>query len=81
MFKLLSTLTSRFPFLQSINLSENEAANEELLLDSSADILVGTPGKILEITKKKSGLLKKIKFVVLDEADLLFSYGYKDELV
>ncbi|CAD5228908.1 unnamed protein product [Bursaphelenchus okinawaensis] len=81
LFKLNTSLTLRFPFLQAVNLSENESAGEDVLLQSNVDFLFGTPGRILELIKKKEDLLKKINTVVLDEADLLFSYGYKEELV
>ncbi|CAD5235054.1 unnamed protein product [Bursaphelenchus xylophilus] len=81
LYKLHATLTSRFPFLESVNLSENESAGEDVLLQANVDFLFGTPGRILDVLKKKADLLKKVRTVVLDEADLLFSYGYKEELV
>ena len=39
--------------------------------------------RLLQVLKKDSrdgGILQNIRHVVLDEADLLFSYGYRDEI-
>lgn len=79
-YTLLSQLTTRFAFLQLMNLSEKESANMERVLTTAVDVIVTTPGRIVEALNEKEALLKGIKFVVLDEADLLFSYGYKEEL-
>jgi ATP-dependent RNA helicase DDX56/DBP9 len=80
-FQLLSQMATRFVFLQLVNLAEKEAANMERVLSTTVDVIVTTPGKIVEVLKQKPDLLQRIKYMVLDEADLLFSYGYKDELL
>lgn len=51
------------------------------VLTTAVDVIVTTPGRIVEAFGQKKDLLKRIKFIVLDEADLLFSYGYKEELM
>jgi superfamily II DNA/RNA helicase len=80
-FNLLTRLAARFAFLQLVNLAEKEAANMERVLTTYVDLIVSTPGRIVEALGQKEDLLQRIKFVVLDEADLLFSYGYKEELM
>lgn len=80
-YNLLVQLAARFAFLQLVNLAEKEAANMERVLTTVVDVIVATPGRIVEALQRKSDLLKRIKFIVLDEADLLFSYGYKEELM
>ncbi|KAI6190767.1 RNA helicase [Aphelenchoides bicaudatus] len=80
-FKSLTQLAARFAFLQLVNLAEKEAANMDHVLTTPVDLIVSTPGRIIEALDQKSDLLKGIKFVVLDEADLLFSFGYKEDLV
>ncbi|KAI6211279.1 Cell division protein kinase 7 [Aphelenchoides besseyi] len=80
-FNVLSQLIARFPFLQALNLSEQEKATEELAMESTMDILIATPARLIEVLKKKSKLLKNVKYVVLDEADLFVSYGYRDDLI
>ena len=46
----------------------------------SADIVVGTPGRILDHIERKTIILSKIKFLVLDEADKMFEMGFVDSV-
>ena len=43
-------------------------------------IVVGTPGRTLDMIKRKRLKLKNIECLVLDEADEMFNMGFKDEL-
>jgi ATP-dependent RNA helicase DeaD len=43
-------------------------------------IIVGTPGRVADLIKRKILKLNKIKYLVLDEADEMLSMGFKDEL-
>ncbi len=45
-------------------------------LQDGADILIGTPGRIIDYFKQKVFSLKKIQVVVLDEADRMFDLGF-----
>jgi len=53
------------------------AVKEESTLSSkvTSQIVVGTPGKILDLMKQKSLDLSKVKVFVLDEADVLIDKG------
>lgn len=53
----------------------------ERVLTTSVDLIISTPGRIIEALDQKADLLKNVKSVVLDEADLLLSYGYREELM
>ena len=44
------------------------------------NIIVGTPGRVLDLIKRKNIDLSKIKTVVLDEADEMLNMGFKDEI-
>jgi len=46
-----------------------------------ADIVVGTPGRILDHLRNDSLNLDKIKFLVLDEADRMLDMGFIDDVV
>ncbi len=46
----------------------------------SADIVVGTPGRILDHIKRKTIFLNSIKFLVLDEADKMFEMGFVEDV-
>ncbi len=47
----------------------------------TADIVVGTPGRILDHLRNASIDLKKLKFLVLDEADRMLDMGFIDDVV
>ena len=44
------------------------------------NIVVGTPGRILELLQKKALPLKSIRVLVLDEADRMLDMGFADDL-
>ncbi len=45
-----------------------------------ADILIGTPGRLIDYLKQKVYSLKKTEFLVIDEADRLFDMGFISDL-
>ena len=45
-----------------------------------ADILVGTPGRILDHLNRRTLRLDKIKFLVLDEVDRMFDMGFRKDV-
>ena len=47
---------------------------------SGANIVVGTPGRVLDLIRRKVLKLQTIRFVVLDEADEMLDLGFKDDL-
>ena len=44
------------------------------------NVLVATPGRLLELIEKKAVSLKNVKTLVLDEADKMLNLGFKDEM-
>ncbi len=49
-------------------------------IKDKTDIVVGTPGRLLDLIKRKVLLLGKINFFVLDEADEMLDMGFHDDL-
>jgi len=47
---------------------------------SSTDILVGTPGRILDHLNRRTLRLDKVKFLVLDEVDRMFDMGFSRDV-
>jgi len=45
-----------------------------------ADVLIGTPGRLIDYLKQKVYSLKKTQFLVIDEADRLFDMGFISDL-
>ena len=44
------------------------------------NVLVATPGRLLELIEKKAVSLSKVRTLVLDEADKMLNLGFKDEM-
>ena len=49
-------------------------------LEKGATIVVGTPGRTLDLIKRKKLKIGKIRWLVLDEADEMLSMGFKEDL-
>jgi ATP-dependent RNA helicase DeaD len=49
-------------------------------LKQGSQIVVGTPGRVIDLIKRKVLKLHTIKYVVLDEADEMLNMGFKEDL-
>jgi len=49
-------------------------------IQNGVDILIGTPGRLIDYLKQKVYSLKYIEVVVLDEADRMFDLGFIDDI-
>jgi ATP-dependent RNA helicase RhlE len=51
-----------------------------MALRGGADLLVATPGRLLDLTARNAARLSSLEILVLDEADRLLSQGFEKEL-
>ncbi len=49
-------------------------------LKSGVSIVVGTPGRTLDLIRRKRLKISEIRYLVLDEADEMLTMGFKDDL-
>lgn len=49
-------------------------------LKEGVDVVVGTPGRLLDLVRRGSLVLDQIRLLVLDEADEMLSMGFQEEL-
>jgi ATP-dependent RNA helicase DeaD len=49
-------------------------------LRNGANVVVGTPGRILDLIERRELNLNNLKFVVLDEADVMLDMGFTDDV-
>jgi len=50
------------------------------LLQKGVDVLIGTPGRLIDYLKQHIYSLKKTRYLVIDEADRMFDMGFIDDL-
>jgi superfamily II DNA/RNA helicase len=51
-----------------------------LSLRGGADVLVATPGRLIDLASKNAARLGALRFLVLDEADKMLDLGFSEEL-
>jgi ATP-dependent RNA helicase RhlB len=55
-------------------------AGQEALLKKGVNIIIGTPGRLLDLSEKGHLKLKEVGFLVIDEADRLFDMGFLPDI-
>ncbi|WP_109829938.1 DEAD/DEAH box helicase [Reichenbachiella versicolor] len=54
--------------------------NQMKALKKTTQIVVATPGRLLDLIKRKAIKLGNVRFVVLDEADEMLNMGFKEDI-
>ncbi|MCF7849910.1 MAG: DEAD/DEAH box helicase [Kiritimatiellales bacterium] len=54
--------------------------NQIRQLKSGAQIIVATPGRLLDLIERRAAKLEQVSTIVLDEADEMLNMGFKEEL-
>jgi len=54
--------------------------NSQMRKLQNTNIVVATPGRLLDLVSKNALSLSRVSFLVLDEADQVLSFGFKKEL-
>ncbi|CAI5737793.1 unnamed protein product [Peronospora destructor] len=49
-------------------------------LNKGVEVVVATPGRLIEMIRKKTAPMNRVTFVVLDEADRMFEMGFEPQL-
>ncbi len=78
-FKTFSSNFSKKPRVTSV-IGGEEIGTQLHNLQKGCDILVATPGRLLDILRKKQISLSSLEFFVLDEADKMLDLGFANEL-
>jgi len=55
-------------------------SNQIKALRKPVQIVVATPGRLLDLIKRQAISLKKVRYVVLDEADEMLNMGFKEDI-
>lgn len=57
-----------------------DVGKQMIALKNKPQIVVGTPGRVLDLINRKALKVNNIRWLVLDEADEMLNMGFKDEL-
>ncbi len=77
----IKDFTKYLPQLKSVPVYGGASIEKQVKgLRAGAHIIVGTPGRVCDMIRRKKLNLTEVKYVVLDEADEMLSMGFKDEL-
>ncbi len=73
--------SSKMPGIRTITVYGGASIEPQITaLRKGAQIVVGTPGRVLDLVKRKKLILNNVKWLVLDEADEMLNMGFKDDL-
>uniref|UniRef100_A0ABI7XN50 RNA helicase n=1 Tax=Felis catus TaxID=9685 RepID=A0ABI7XN50_FELCA len=80
MVQQLAAYCARDIRVADVSAAEDSASQRAVLMEKP-DIVVGTPSRILNHLQQDSLTLRdSLELLVVDEADLLFSFGFEEEL-
>lgn len=69
------------PGIKTLVVHGGVSINPQMMaLGGGADVLVATPGRLLDLVSHNAVSLAEVSTLVLDEADQLFALGFSDEL-
>ena len=71
---------SNFKNLNIVEIYGGVSINPQIRKLKSADIVVGTPGRLLDHIGRRTINLKNVKILVLDEADRMLDMGFIDDV-
>lgn len=73
--------TQFMPNISTVAVYGGEAMDKQIrLLKKGAHIVVGTPGRVHDMLRRKVLKIGEVSWVVLDEADEMLSMGFKEEM-
>ncbi|PIC49712.1 hypothetical protein B9Z55_008233 [Caenorhabditis nigoni] len=80
-YTLFVKLSQALPFLQAINLCDINEEESSVWLEDRSHVVVTTPGKLLRMCGLRPEYCSMVNYLVMDEADLLLSFGYEEEMI
>lgn len=79
--EVISTFSQKLPItIKNLAVYGGVPVNQQMVKLKNTEILVATPGRLLDLISSKSIHLGKIEILVLDEADKLLDQGFQEEM-
>lgn len=78
---VLKTFTQNLPSpIKTLAVYGGSSINPQMIAMQGVNILIATPGRLIELVESNAVHLSSIQMLVLDEADKMLSLGFKDEV-
>ena len=73
---------AKYEQLETLSVYGGDSIDRQMraLRKGNVDIVVGTPGRMLDLIKRKCLHLENVEFLVLDEADEMLNMGFIDDI-
>ena len=79
--EVFRTLSDKLPErTKSLAVFGGVAINPQMIALQGVEILVATPGRLLELISTRAVSLSAVKILVIDEADKMLNLGFKEEM-
>ncbi len=79
--EVFTALSSQLPAkTKNLAVFGGVAINPQMIALQGVEILIATPGRLLELIDKRAVSLSAVKILVLDEADKMLNLGFKEEM-
>ncbi|TVR76179.1 MAG: DEAD/DEAH box helicase [Chitinophagaceae bacterium] len=79
--KDIKAFTANMPFLSTLAVYGGADISKQITgLKKGAHIVVGTPGRTMDLINRGKLNLNTVRFLILDEADEMLSMGFRDDL-
>ncbi len=77
----IKSFTAHLPKIRTVSVYGGESIDKQIkLLQRGAHIVVGTPGRVCDMLRRKRLIIDSVSWVVLDEADEMLSMGFKEDM-
>lgn len=72
---------SKYTKIKNVCVYGSSSINDQIKdIKKGVEIVVGTPGRIMDLIKRKVLVLNNLKYFVIDESDEMLSMGFQEEL-
>lgn len=79
--EVFGSFTKELPFrLKSMAVHGGVSINPQMMGMNNVNVLVATPGRLIELWESKAMHFDSLSMLVLDEADKMLNLGFKDEM-
>lgn len=73
-------LTRYIPSVRPVEIFGGAAIDKQCIHLRRANIVIGTPGRVMDHMRRKTLKLGRLKMIILDEADEMLNMGFKEDI-